>query len=234
MAARKETSWLDDDPEWEALRHKTSGQRPQYKAGKSPTVPKANPPSVTASQPKEVKVSLQLKLPKLPTLSKKQKRWGMYGLAGILGLIAIVIVFHVISSGKAKKTPVVAAGSPKPTFNYLLPAGKVEDTSSKAVKFDPTKKVVSFTDIIEDTPVIVTQQPLPESFKDDPNGKVDKLAKDIYATQVISESNPKAYLGSNEKGIQTVVFQKNNELVFIIANRVIEKSSWAAYITKLQ
>lgn len=257
--------WLDDDPEWEALRqridnHKVKKNKPQkstkisrdrirYAAKKQPDKPvykktELQPPKLPKSQPapekteekKEVNVSLKLTLPKI-TLPKAniKRRHLMYSGIVVATLVVGVGGFQAVKkfrSNDADPSGVLAETS-EPEFNTVLPDGKAEETTSKHISYDSKKRVASFTDLIANVQVTISQQPLPEEFKDDPDSKVAALARDFYATEVIETANPTAYLGTSEKGPQTVIFHKKDLLVFIQSVRPIDKPDWAEYITKL-
>lgn len=119
----------------------------------------------------------------------------------------------------------------KPDFAIMRPT--TEDNQATTPKFDATKKVVSYNDILADVPITVSQQPLPTAFTTDPTGQVEKLAKQINANDKISTSDTTAYAGISIKGPQTVVFTKNDLLVFIIANKKIDTIDWIKYIEKM-
>jgi hypothetical protein len=155
--------------------------------------------------------------------------------AGLLAVAAVtgVVVLVVHPSKKDTKGTLGATSEAKPDFKPVLPNGKVDSTGSGKVAFDPTHDVVSFTDKIGGVDVTVSEQPLPATFKNDPEGQVATLAKNLNANEVINESNPKAYLGRSIKGPQTVLFTKNNLLVFIYAPGALDKAALAEYITLL-
>lgn len=143
---------------------------------------------------------------------------------------------NTIEPGKKKPDDpkgVLSASSQKPDFAYSLPKGK-ESEAEGDVKYDAGKKVVNFRDSIGGVVITVSQQPLPEGLKEDTDNKVKKLAEDFAAKEVLSTANPTAYLGTSEKGPQTVIFAKNNLLVFIKSAKKIDNHDWAEYITNLK
>lgn len=242
MDDMKKGSWLDDDPEWRALKQRLDN-KPAPKPKKQQPI--ARPQKLgdavthTPKPPKKVEVSLNLtvptvKIPKLktPKLTPKQYRVG----ATVTGFIVVSLIgFTVFSKLSSKKSDdgkgVLAQTAQKPEFDTVIPKDN-EETNSK-IRYDPERKVASFTDKIGATDITVSQQELPENLKKNTDEEVEKLAKGFSATEVIVESNPKAYLGTSAKGPQTVIFHKNGLLVFIFSQKSIEKSVWAEYITKL-
>lgn len=119
----------------------------------------------------------------------------------------------------------------KPDFSILKPT--TTENQATEPKYDTKKKVVSYNDILADVPITVSQQPLPSAFIADPTGQVEKLAKQINANDKISTSDTTAYAGISIKGPQTVVFTKNDLLIFIIANKKIDTLDWIKYIEKM-
>jgi len=254
--------WLSDDPEWDELKRRSEGrsikkrtpkltgrlkrsERPYAFGGEAPKAPApAQPPqSSTPKEAKKINLSVDLtipklklpkiKPPKLPKLTKKQVRLGVI-CGGVLasGLVVVLVVSLLGNGKKPDGQGVLSDTNQKPSFDTVLPNGKEDDAADK-VKFDPQKQVASFTDNIGTTQITVSQQPLPEPFKEDTDEKVKKFAEGYNAKTVINESNPKAYIGTSGKGPQTVIFTKNNLLIFIKSANTIDKDQWADYITRL-
>lgn len=169
--------------------------------------------------------------------TKKQRIIGASALAVVaVGLLSLLI----LNPGNNEKgitgktdSGVLAKNTVKPDFKPVLPNGKTDDTTSGRLAYDPQHRVASFTDKIGSTDITVSEQQLPESLKPDTDTKIEKMAKDLYATDVINTSNPKAYLGTNIKGPQTLILTKNGLLIFIQSQSKIDKDQWASYITEL-
>ncbi len=239
MKGELKGSWLDDDPEWKALRDRINTGKPskpvKNEAAPSEAVSGSQKPN---NEAKNIKVSFdvslpKLRLPKLPSLTAKQMH--MCILAAVV-LIAAFGIFKLTMLGNkpSNSGPGVLGGNvQEPEFDAILPDGKKEETESGKIGYDPAKRVASFTDTIGNVPITISQQPLPANFKDNPDEELKKLAENFSANEVIMESNPKAYLGTSVKGPQTVVFHKKGVLVFIQSASQVEKTDWAAYITKL-
>ena len=161
-------------------------------------------------------------------------------MAGLLLLLPIIgITVGVVSSSKDKRQPAgngqvqgAEVVSAKPDFGTIKPT--TIDNQATDIKYDGTKKVASFNDVIENVPITVSQQPLPSSFQEDPTAKVAELAKQINANDKISTSDVTAYSGISAKGPQTVVFTKNDLLIFIYADKKINTLTWSKYIESMR
>lgn len=200
------------------------------------------------SQIKQISVNIQL--PNLGDIKYKAKKLSdktalylrknqriVIGVTGVFIVLAgtysvVQIKQHVSKSGNDGKG-VLSDTSEKPTFEYSLPKGDKSNAEGE-VKYDPQKKVVNFRDSIGSTTITISQQPLPAGFENDTEAKVKKLAEDFSAKDVLVNANPTAYLGTDEKGPQTVIFAKKNLLVFIQSAKQIDKNDWAEYITNMQ
>lgn len=230
---------LWDDPEWERLRRQAHNKPGSAKISRKRLVDaklrqSIQPiPDKTAGSKKKMELSLKLSVPKV-NLTKKQQKSGLL-LAGAILLVLIGLgVYKLVDKPNGNETTdVLAETSLEPEFDTVLPDGKADETSSGKVGYDPERKVASFKDKIGTVDITVSQQPLPEAFKTNPNEEVKKLAEGFSATEVINESNPRAYLGNDVNGPQTVIFHKNDLLIFILSNKPIEKDQWAQYITRL-
>jgi hypothetical protein len=246
--------WLQDDPVPASLRARmrakavqqasrpvvrrvgqqtVNNQEQALKQGGSPN----NEPAVSIhiSIPKFKKPQfkkLRSRLPPLPkNLTYKHVGIGAGIVALVLGIGFFAVVSKNPSNNKPGATGVLSAADQKPNFSTLTP-----DKSTKASekKYNATKKVVSFTDSIGGVDITVSQQALPDAFKKDTDNQVKKLAEGFSANEVLSTANPTAYLGTSIKGPQTVIFAKNNLLVFIQSTKNIDNHDWAEYITNLQ
>ncbi len=209
---------------------------------------------------KNVNVSLNLTLPrvdisklssKLPKkldrfapkalkaqLRKRSKKQLWIGSASLV-IITVAVLGLLLGnpSGQRQKGEskgVLAEQSIKIAFKPLLPNGKSEETTASKTALDGQgRPIYTFTDKIGNTDLTITEQPLPESLKGETDSKMEKMAKDLYLTDVINASNPKAYLGTSVKGPQTVIFTKNDLLVFIQSQSKIDKDQWSDYVTRL-
>jgi hypothetical protein len=198
---------------------------------------------------KQVHLSLNLTLPNLigaikhlrapgePRAAKfSRKQW--YTAIAALAILAVgvsgsLLITHLFSRPKEGKSVLSDnTASSSPNFKSLLPSGG--SSKDTALKYDQTRKVTTFTDVIDGVSITISEQELPEAFKTDTDRQVEKMAKNFNATEVINESSPRIYLGTSIKGPQTAIFHKNGILVFIQSANTIDKHPWVAYITKLQ
>ncbi len=236
--------WLDDDAEWEELQARINNQpiqeppKPVMDTRKTPLF------SDQPSSPKKIQLSINLSLPKIhiPRPSAKQLKITS---ATIGCLIIIITLFKIIPSKFGKKDPgtatitnsgVLADTTQKPNFDTISPNNSDVSSFGGFVKISPpnNEPVYAFIDSIDGVKIRVSQQQLPKSFQENPDEEVKKLAETYSANQVINESNPKAYVGNDVSGAQSVIFHKKGLLVFIDSKQTIDKSRWAEYITRLQ
>lgn len=234
-----------NDPNWARLRKRINKTHPESprQAVNHNQLNHSNQPQKATVEPqnsseahKKVSVSLNLTVPKLPRLklTKKRKKIGLATAGVAVVALAGFGAFKVLDKPKSTEvTDVLADNVTEPEFDTVLPSGKKEETEGNNIGYDSQRKVASFKDTIGSVPITVSQQPLPEPFKANPDEEVKKLAEGFSATNAINESNPKAYLGNDESGAQTVIFHKNNVLVFMFSPKQIDKDQWAEYITKL-
>jgi hypothetical protein len=255
--SKKNDEWLDwlaDDPVPAGLRARMRAKAVQQASRpvlRRPGQPTAHPTSEALQKatttPNTPGISIHIALPKLkkPSLSKKLPKLPKnltYKKAGIgAGSLILVIAVGVIalqardSKGEnTGNTGVLGTASQKPTFEYSLPTGVGHDVKSESVRYDAQRKVVNFTDSIGGVTITISQQPLPDKFKENTDDEVKKLAESFSANEVLSTANPTAYLGTSAKGPQTVIFSKKGLLVFIQSTKEIDNHDWAEYITNLQ
>jgi len=184
----------------------------------------------TTEKPHELAISLSI--PRVSKFKKKHPKL-LWAITGALIIIVALGIFIVLRSDNKPKTQAEVLGqeAAKPDFDTVYPAGT---TNATAIKYDPTKKVASYKDTINGTEITISEQPLPTGFAGDVAAKVANLAEQISATEKISATDTTAYAGLSAKGPQTVVFAKNDLLIFIIATEKIETLDWIRYIDSIQ
>jgi hypothetical protein len=263
MADKAGGNWFDDDPEWAELRQRTEGQSiqkpkkpPKLKLRRKTS---AEPAKIAQKQtskdpkdnePKKVNVSLDLtipkiKLPKLPpyvrlpkrsdiaNLSKKQRIVG--AAVTVILLIGLIAVPIITKKDTKTITPATSDKTTKPSFKTVSPQGKDIGSLGGFARVSPpgNEPVYAFIDSIDGVTIKVSQQKLPKQLQTNTDEEVKKLAEGFNAIEVINESNPKAYVGMDITGAQSVVFHKNGLLVLINSQKKIDNDRWAEYITKL-
>ena len=254
MGNNKRDFWLDDDPEWAALRRRVQGAetpmrvegkdndvRGRIKSGGQQKTQSYTKPKQEDTESKKVNVSVNLSLPKLPTLkrptiSSKQKKLAALGLAGLLILfIGVRVVPGVISGDKNTEVgDVLSDSSQAPTFEPLLPPEGSEALDNRGVKFDPEKQVVSFAGKVGEVFIVVSQQKMPEDFKASPQEGLKKLAGDIFANEPINLSDGTAYVGTSTKGPQTAIMVRNGLLIFVQSQSRVEPDQWEQLLDSLK
>ena len=113
-----------------------------------------------------------------------------------------------------------------PDYEPVVPADKKDIER----KFDSQRRVFSYNDTLAGVPITVSQQKMPDSFKLDPQGSVETLAKKFNATTPIEAGDTKAFAGKSSQGPQSVIFHKNGNLIFIYAGKEISKENIITYI----
>ena len=213
---------------------------------------KASKPPEAVRPTKEVVVSInmpKLKLPKLrgrrlaqfyASLSKKQRLT-----VGVMGLLVVASLGGFFMYGdqpkdQAEKKKVAATttsinGGEKPAYDTLLPEGKTIEELGGWARVSPADKepVFAFADTVNGVPIIVSQQPLPASFKKDAAAEIEKVASQFGAKEKITTDNLTAFLGTSIKGPQSLITSKNGLLILIKSDTKIENPAWADYIDAL-
>lgn len=244
----KWVDWLADDPVPPTIRQKIrsnavdQASRPVVRR---PGDKVSTDPKVVIASEKQSAITVNITIPKvalkkpsiqLPKQVRENRRVfvGLVAVIIIVGAITASILLRGSLTGSDDGNPeVLSQKVEKADFEYSLPKGKTEDVSGD-VRFDSTKKVVNFQDTIGGVPITISQQKLPNGFEDDTDSKVKKLAEDFAATKTIATANPTSYIGTDEKGPQTVIFAKKGLLVFIASTKEIDDHDWAEYITSLK
>lgn len=169
-------------------------------------------------------------------LRKKNRKKLLLGAIG-LAFVSFLLFGVVFRSSNNNKVTTEILGSSQqniPTFDTLEPGNDITRTKSGQLAFDPSKDVASYTDVIAETVVTVSQQPLPATFQNNPTNELATFAQGINATEKLEIGEVVAYLGMSEKGPQTIVFIKNQKLLFITAEKKLPSVALFEYIRSLQ
>jgi hypothetical protein len=149
-------------------------------------------------------------------------------------LVAVIVPVFALLQGNSNPQVLGDNLPEEPTYNTLIPNDEVSNTTSKKIAYDRQRQVVSYTDEIGKAQVTISQQPLPENFKSDTSGELAKLAKDIGAGEELKTDTITAYTTQYTDGVQTVVFVKNQVLVFINSSEELAVLEVSGYIDSLQ
>lgn len=133
-------------------------------------------------------------------------------------------------------TKVSNIGEAKPEFSTILPAGKAISDLGGWTLISPkdTDPVYTYTDRLNGVGINISEQTLPENFKEDTNQKIENLALGFNASQKISANGLTVYIGTSTDGPQSIIFCKNNLLILIKSDTAISNDQWVAYINSLQ
>lgn len=163
-------------------------------------------------------------------------------LRSFVGVLIVVLAVAGVSAGVYMLTfpdnkPAVTSkqNTVDPGEDVVLPSGKKIDDLGGWQRVSPPENepVFSYADKIGDVQIKVSQQKLPKEFSNNPQEKVEELAKGFNASSKIEAGNIIAYIGTNAKGPQSVILTKNDLLISIVSASTIDDADWSAYIKSL-
>ena len=146
-----------------------------------------------------------------------------------------VSVSKTVKQEEVKQTPILEK-TEKTDFDLLLPTGKVaSDYDIAKVSPPENDPVYAYVDILNGAELRVSQQAIPESFKGNVATKIQEIATNFQATDVIQINDMKIYHGFSDKqgGVQSLIFEKNNLIVFIASPVKFSDDVWTGYILNL-
>ena len=153
-------------------------------------------------------------------------------------IIACIVVGLVTSGASGEESRKNNRGQILENLEYqtVLPAEKsITDLGGwKRVSPPDGDPVYAYTDTLSGVAISVSQQPLPESSQGNTSQALADIAKNLNATTKLSGTDTEAYVGTNSKGPQSVVFTKNYLLILIKSQDKISDASWAQYIKTLR
>lgn len=163
----------------------------------------------------------------------------------LLIVITVGIVAYMLLRQPKASSPIIEVGDGysvqqlskgTPEYATVLPSGKTIEDFGGWTRVSPSDRAPAFayTDSLGGSPINVSQQKLPDSFKPDTADQVRVLAEDFNANQILNVGDIVVYIGRSAKGPQSVIFTKNDLLIFIRSSVTIENSLWASYISSLR
>jgi|APMI01.1.fsa_nt_gi hypothetical protein len=169
----------------------------------------------------------------------------------VIGLVCIAVAWFAIaqlnrpalpstSPPHSNQTRSTSNGSPlekgTPSYITYLPKGKTIEQLGGWTRVSPSSSnpVYAYTDTIGAIQLIVSQQAMPDSFKDDPEDQLKELAQNYGANEHITVNNRTVYVGTSSKGPQSLLFFIDKTLLLIKSSTKLSNDQWVAYIAALQ
>lgn len=159
--------------------------------------------------------------------------------AGVIILIAIglLALAATISEQGQETNSVSNSNKPAvaPDYQTIVPVNKSINKLGGWRRVSPPKgdPVFAYSDKIGDVRIDVSEQPLPDSFKSDPDGKVADLARSYAANDKILTGDTTMYVGTSVKGPQSAILTKFNLLILIKSQKKIDSKDWSKYADSL-
>jgi hypothetical protein len=122
-------------------------------------------------------------------------------------------------------------------FELLFSSGKSQESFEIALVSPPQNEpVYAYVDTIDGIELRISQQRVPEAFAGDQATKLEEVAKDFQATDIIQIDDMKVYHGFTERfgGTQSLVFIKKDVMVFISSAQKQSDDVWAGYVLGLE
>jgi len=152
----------------------------------------------------------------------------------ILMIISILTVLFIITRNTSTQIS-PNTSSLQPEYQTVLPAGKTIEQLGGWSKISPPKSdpVYAYSDKIGTIGISVSEQLLPETFKNNLDTQVAELAKKFNATTQIEAAGTKAYIGTSAKGPQSAIITQDGLLILIKSQEKISVADWKTYIQSL-
>lgn len=217
----------------------------------------------TPATPKtiEIKISLpsELKLPKVGLIKRLRHMVGKISTGAGRGLPkkaaisigAILLVctgvygYHIVrghQKSALKSTPIArsetlgAVDAGPPPYRTVLPEGKTIEQLGGWGRVSPADRdpVYAYVDHVGTVQINVSEQPVPQSFKEDIAGSTAKLAEQFSANQKLTFDDITAYVGTSAKGPQSLIVVKDSVLILIKSSQKLTDEQWRVYISSLR
>jgi len=164
-------------------------------------------------------------------------------MAIVLGVFLLIVLFNLIFSRHPATTTqgsetANGAQLPKetPSFSTILPSGASASKYGGWTRVSPSDRnaVYAYTDTLAEVAIIVSEQPIPDSFKSDQTGSIQKLAESYSADRTFDTDGTTVYIGKSSKGPQSLIFTEHGLLVLIKSSSTVSDDQWKTYIKSLR
>lgn len=136
-------------------------------------------------------------------------------------------------SADSVDAPVLEKGTPD--YDTVVPKGRTaKNIDWTRVSPPDHNPVYTYVDTVDKATLNVSEQPVPDNFKNDPTTSLEQLAGSYNATQKLTVGTVTVYIGTSTKGPQSVIFIKKNVLVLIKTDIGLTTDQWIFYISSLQ
>lgn len=176
---------------------------------------------------------------RLSSLSRKSLIIISFIIITLIGATLFIVLYLLpnIQSSKInpdESRPVLVKGTP--SYPTVTPTDKKISDLGGWTKISPpgSEPVYTFTDKIGETIITISQQPLPEEFKDDTEKRIEELSQSFNASQKITVGTRTIHIGTSSDGPQSVIFSENNILILIKSKSTIKNDEWIKYINNLK
>jgi|GEM_PF-775922 len=202
--------------------------------------------TLNISMPSVPKITLpKFRIPALPRVSKGR----MITVGVVVGVAVLGAGGYQVYKGIAGHKKATASDSGvkvqhldaklqtgKPNYDTVLPNGKPISDYGAWVRVSPADKnpVYAYADELTSVLINVSEQPLPDSFKSDTEGAMQKLAEQYSANDKVYAGNITVYIGTSIKGPQSVLFVKDDILILMKSASKITDQHWIDYIKSLR
>lgn len=118
-----------------------------------------------------------------------------------------------------------------PDFTALTP----DDKKVTWTKLAPpnTSSFYAYSDTLKGVPIRVSEQTLPDNFKENPTAQLAQLARDYNANRTVTVNTTTVYIGTSVKGQQSILFTQDSLLIMITSDATLNDQQWTDYITSL-
>ncbi|MES2970901.1 MAG: hypothetical protein V4702_01095 [Patescibacteria group bacterium] len=219
--------------------------RPSMSPPPPAQAPKTDDPSdfwLPDTPPKAIHktVSVEIKLPK-PRLPHLPYRQYTKAISVITAILIVVIgayggVSKLMDSRSDRKVANGIINESKPAFTPVVPLDKPElaNPGEGSVAYDADKQVLSYSDTYIGDDFTVSQQPLPEDLKNNPEA-LGEYASSLGVTRVVETHHGPILIASlPDKTNQTAVFATDKLLIIINTPNKVGDGDWKEYINKLK
>lgn len=206
-------------------------------------------PSTVAKKPtRKNRREITLVLPSLPKLKvvKKIKTKLNTRRRKVVAVVVLAIIFVAVMSWYFlfERTNVISKDIPStkitlakgtPTYDTILPDGKSSNDLGGWTRVSPptSNAVYAYVDKIVTVQVDVSEQPLPDAFKNNVEAQVQQIAEAQGAGEKITLGTITVHIGTYDGGLQRAIFSKDNLLILITSSNTISNDQWATYVNSL-
>lgn len=190
--------------------------------------------SVSSGRAIDISITIpKIHLPKPHAVMVSWSRVARWGGLVVTIIVALVITPYIVRHKSEQAQKNTAINSVTPAYAPLTPTG--DDGSVSGAQYDSKRKLYKYNDTYKGVSLTISQQPLPDTLRQDKTKLKDIAKASIGATEKFETVHGDVYITTDETtGMQRMIVSHRQLLIFIQSAKTLSTADWVIYVQALE